>query len=252
MPETALQRVRAALIHLGLSAAVAVIAAALVFELWYPAPFRDISGGRELFMLVVTVDVIIGPTITLVVFDRRKPRSELMRDLAVVAALQVAALAYGLQTVAQARPAVVALEGSRLRVVRAIDLDAGELSRAPEPLRRLSWTGPRFVATRSPDDGERLEAIQRGLAGEDIGMRPSFWLPPERTLAMLAAAARPVAILARLQPARSADVQRAAEQSSVPAEHLGFLPMLARRTDWSALVDRRTGAVVGYVNVEGF
>lgn len=246
------QRARAASIHLGLSAAVAAISAALVFALWYPTPFREISGGRDLFMLVVTVDVVIGPLITFAVFDRRKPRSELTRDLAIVAALQLAALAYGLHTVAQARPAVVALEGSRLRVVRAIDLDAEELSRAPESLRNLSWTGPRFVATRSPDDAERLEAIQRGLAGEDIGMRPGFWLPPERTPTMLADAARPIAVLARLQPARSAELQRASEQSNVPAEHLGFLPLLARRTDWSALVDRRSGALVGYVNIEGF
>jgi hypothetical protein len=116
------QRLRAAVIHLLLSAAVAALAALLVFAVWYPMPYRQISGGRDLFLLVVAVDVAIGPLITLAVFDRRKPRAELVRDMAVVAAMQLAALAYGLHTVAQARPAVVALEVDRLRVVRAIDL----------------------------------------------------------------------------------------------------------------------------------
>ena len=70
-------------------------AALLVFGIWYPYPYREISGGRELFLLVITVDVILGPLITLAVFNRKKPRSELRRDLAIVALLQLGALGYG-------------------------------------------------------------------------------------------------------------------------------------------------------------
>ena len=75
------QRLRAAAVHLGLSALVALLAAVLVFFLWYPYPYRVISGGRELFQLVVGVDVIVGPLITFAIFDRAKPRTELRRDL---------------------------------------------------------------------------------------------------------------------------------------------------------------------------
>jgi hypothetical protein len=49
------------------------VAAALVFGVWYPYPYREISGGRELFLIVVTVDVIWGHCITLAVFNRTKP-----------------------------------------------------------------------------------------------------------------------------------------------------------------------------------
>ena len=76
------ERLKAAGIHLGLSLVVALLAAGLVFGLWYPMPFREISGGRELFLLIVAVDVVIGPVITLAVFDRRKRWRELRRDLA--------------------------------------------------------------------------------------------------------------------------------------------------------------------------
>ena len=75
------QRLRAAGVHLGLCALVALMAAVLVFFLWYPYPYRVISGGRELFQLVVGVDVIVGPLITFAIFDRAKPRTELRRDL---------------------------------------------------------------------------------------------------------------------------------------------------------------------------
>ena len=97
------ERLRASGIHLGISLCIAALAAALVFWLWYPYPYREISGGRELFFLVVAVDVVMGPLITLTIFNRAKPRSELLMDFAVVALLQFAALGYGLWAVFAAR-----------------------------------------------------------------------------------------------------------------------------------------------------
>ena len=49
--------------------------ALLVFAVWYPYPYREISGGRDLFLLVVAVDVVLGPLITFAVFNRAKPRA---------------------------------------------------------------------------------------------------------------------------------------------------------------------------------
>ena len=88
-------RARAALIHLGASIAVAAIVATMVFVFWYPGPYRSFSGGTELFLLVVSVDLAIGPLIMFVIFDRRKPLAELRRDIGIVIVLQIAALAYG-------------------------------------------------------------------------------------------------------------------------------------------------------------
>lgn len=70
-----------------------------VWALVSPYPYREISGGRELFLLLVAVDVVMGPLITLMIFNTGKPRRELQLDLIVVGVLQLAALAYGLSTV---------------------------------------------------------------------------------------------------------------------------------------------------------
>ena len=78
---------------------MALLAAALVFGLWYPYPYREISGGRELFFIIVAVDVVMGPLLTFAVFNRKKPLKELKRDLGVIVLLQLAALGYGLWTV---------------------------------------------------------------------------------------------------------------------------------------------------------
>jgi hypothetical protein len=245
-------RLRAAVLHLGLSIAIAVLVALLVFAFWYPSPYRQIAGGENLFMLIVTVDVVLGPLLTFAVFNPRKPRSELVRDLGVIVVLQLAALAYGLHTMAQARPAVVALEGDRLRVVRAIDLVEADFSKVSAGLHALSWRGPLLVATRQPGVEEKFDAMQRGLAGEDLGMRPEFWRPEPERAATFARAAKPLGQLIQRWPQRTGELERAVAASGRSMEQLGYLPILARRTDWSALVDTRDGTIVGYVDIDGF
>jgi hypothetical protein len=44
-----------------ISASIAVVAALLVFGLWYPGALRHLAGGRDLFLLVTSVDVVLGP-----------------------------------------------------------------------------------------------------------------------------------------------------------------------------------------------
>ncbi len=245
-------RLRAAAIHLALSALVAALAALLVFGLWYPTPFREISGGRELFFLVVAVDVVLGPLITFAVFDRRKPGRELRRDLAIVVLLQLGALGYGLHTVFQARPVVVALEGDRLRVVTAVALQEADLSKAPPEWQHLTWHGVHVLTTRRARGKEQLEAIDMALQGIDVGMRPEFWLPASSTAAEMRAGARPLAALAARYPARAAELQEYVAATGRSAEQLKYLPLLARRTDWVALVDAQSGRIVGHAPFDGF
>src|SRR5688500_16774208 len=106
-------RIKPALIHLAASTLVAIAVAPMVLARWYPGEYRSFSGGTELFLLVVGVDLALGPLITLVVFDRRKPVKELRRDLAVIIALQLMALGYGLNTMSFSRPVALALEEDR-------------------------------------------------------------------------------------------------------------------------------------------
>ena len=73
-------RLRASAIHLAISLSIATLAAWLVFGWWYPYPYRERSGGRELFTLVVAVDVVLGPLITLVIFNTTKTRRHLLMD----------------------------------------------------------------------------------------------------------------------------------------------------------------------------
>ena len=226
----------------------------LVFGVWFPGAYRQLSGGTELFMLVVGVDLALGPLITLVIFDRRKPRAELRRDVAIVIALQLAALGYGLHMVSISRPVVLALEEDRFRVVAASGVYEKELAEALPEFRSLSLTGPRLVRSVTPGaPDKKFESVSLGLSGYDTGTRPSLWQPWDagaRTEAL--AHAKALAMLAQRYPNRRTELDAATSATGRTVQALVYLPMITFRGDWVALLDAAKGDVVGFAPFDGF
>lgn len=248
-------RIRASLIHLGFSVIVAASAAAAVFLLWYPWPYTEISGGAQLFLLVTGVDLVMGPLITLVIFDIRKRRIELGRDLLVVVLLQLGGLAYGAYTMYEARPVVLALEGDRFRVVIAASVQTGELPQAPRTLMDLSLTGPRLVGTRQPDPSDLADAVLQAMAGADLGMRPRYWTEwdsASRNQALKAGFRLETLIKERAGGKPGSELSAAIARTGLPMNQLRAVPLLARRDGWSVLVDEKTGDPVGFAPIDSF
>ena len=247
------ERLKASGIHLGISLCIAAAAALLVFAVWYPWPYRDVSGGRELFLIVIAVDVILGPLITLAIFNRTKSRRELTMDLSVVGLLQVAALAYGLWTVAVARPVHLVFEFDRLRVVHAIDIPEELLGHTPPGIQPEPWSGPTLLAVRpfrSAD--EKLSATLEALTGVQLAARPDLWQPYAQARPRILEAAQPVEALKRKLPAQAARVDAALRQAGLDAAATLYLPMISRATAWTAFIDARTADVVGFAPLDSF
>ncbi len=87
-------RLKASALHLILSLLVVCASTALLVASWYPGALLFAAGGTQLLILIVSVDLILGPLLTFVVFDRRK--QSLAFDLAFIVVLQLCALAYGM------------------------------------------------------------------------------------------------------------------------------------------------------------
>ena len=238
-------RVHASAIHLGLSLTIALLAALLVFGIWYPYPYREISGGRELFILVVSVDVILGPLITLAVFNRSKPMRELRRDLATVVLIQLAALAYGLWTVSVARPVHLVFEIDRFRVVHAIDIAPELLERAPQDVVALPFTGPTLLAVRPFRDlQENLDATLAALQGVHMGTRPDLWQSYVQAVPRILAAAHPVKSLKVRFADRAAEIDRLVSAAGGNPETVVYLPMVGRNSFWTVFLDPVTANIL--------
>ncbi len=243
-------RTRAAGLHLLGSLLLAGLAWWLVFRLWYPPPFAELAGGAALFLILVAVDVVIGPALTAVVASPKKPRAELLRDLAVILVLQFAAMGYGLYTMAVARPVAIAFEVDLFRVVSAVDVDETTLSSAPPALRQLSWTGPVVLAAVKPSDpAEQFRTIELGMAGVPLAALPAHWRDYAPSAAKAWAAAQPAAMLIAKQPRQAAAVNAIARAAGVSVNDLRTLPLMARRAEWLALLAAPDARIVGYLPV---
>lgn len=247
----------AAAIHAAGTAAVALLAALLVFMAWYPFPYSELSGGRELFFLVVGVDIVCGPLLTLVLYTKTKPRAELVRDLGLVVLIQLAALGYGLHTAYQARPLFLVHEVDRFRVIAEADFLGADVRKDIEALREelqpTLFSGPRLVGTRKAKDMvEHAEVMFQSLkGGRDTSQRPDFYVPYSPAYALAAVErAKPLSrFLDRFPDATEAATEVLNTQGLALANAL-FLPV-AHRRDWIVILDKQ-GNIVGFMPGDGF
>ncbi|KZZ48613.1 hypothetical protein A3759_04705 [Thalassolituus sp. HI0120] len=105
---THLNRYQAFGIHFLASLVVFAILTALIFFYWFPGILRVADPSWQQILIVIAgVDLVLGPALTLIVFNPAK--KSLKMDLSIIAALQIAALAYGSYTVHNTRPLALSL-----------------------------------------------------------------------------------------------------------------------------------------------
>lgn len=235
--------------HFFCSLLLALIVAALVFGVWFPHPYRQLSGGTALFFIVMGVDIVCGPLLTFVLFNPAKPKRELLIDLCLVVVLQLAALAYGIWAVHQARPLYLVHELDRFKVIALADIDSAELAKLPEALKPRLMSGPLTAGLRDSSAEEREKVMFESVqGGRDYGERPSFYALYDAGKAYTKA--KPLADFIQKYPSKQADVDRLQIQARAEAKLLRYLPIIARE-DWVAVLNFR-GEIVGYLQGDGF
>lgn len=216
-------------------------------------PYRELSGGRELFLLVVAVDVVCGPLLTLVLFNPAKPRAELLRDLGLVVLIQMSALGYGLWTVQQARPLFLVQEVDRFKVITGPVLDGAAVAALPAALQPRWWKGPMTVAIREPKDAQERQTVmfESIQGGRDYAERPEFYLPYEGAAALKSLQrAKPLAVFLQKQPAQQAAAEALAAEKGADMAQWLYFPVIARQ-DWVAVLDPQ-GQIQGFLRGDGF
>jgi len=237
-------RLRAALIHLSLSAAIAAAVFFPIYFLWYPDVLFESAGGRDLFLLIVGVDVTVGPLITAIVFVPGK--WGLKFDLVVIGLLQSIALAYGVHVLFEARPVYIVFVKDRFELVRANQFPAGELEKgAAKGYDRLSWSGPAIVGANLPTDPkEQLDMMLSGIGGVDLHVFPRYYVPYDAVRTLARAKAEPLQLLRERNPARAAEVAALVARSGKKEGELRFLPLRAGKADLAVVIDAATGEIV--------
>jgi hypothetical protein len=236
-----MSRWKAAGVHFGISLLVGILVGSLIYFVWYPSPYFRVSNGSTLILLLMGVDVAIGPLLTLVVFKRGK--KGLKFDLAVIAVLQIAAFCYGIHVVAGARPVFVVAEGDRFVVTAANQLDDEDLDDAKQPeFATRSWTGPLLVGADVPKSGPEYDALlHSNLAlGKDVDRLPKYYVPYAQVADKLFTRAKPLAKLAEKRPQQADAIERFIARSGEATADLVYIPLQGRMVDYAMVLSVRT------------
>jgi hypothetical protein len=247
------RRLRFAGAHLLLSAAVVGAIALWMFFVWYPEPFRSLSGGLHLFAILVMVDLMLGPCATLVVSSPGKSPREWTTDMILIVFVQLAALWYGSWTVYQARPVYMAFEIDRFRTIHAIDVPTDLLPQAPTEFQSLPMMGPTLIAVRPfKNEQERMDATLVALQGIHLGARPDLWTRYDAEVTTALKVAKPIEELLSRKPNQQFLVQSAILRSEVPAAKVLYLPVVGRRDFWTVLIHVGTGQPLAYLPIDPY
>lgn len=227
-------------IHLLISVAIAGVALAFMLLVWYPPPLFEAAGGNDLLFILVAVDVVVGPLITLIIF--RPGKWGLRFDLAAIGTVQLAALLYGVSIVYLARPAFIVFVKDRFEVATAVELEAENLAQAKyEQFTHPPLDGPQFAAATFPTDkAERNKLVDLALAGFDLHHFPKYWQPYETQAKLIAAKGDTLERMRKVEPKAAPVVDAYLEETGLKEEDLRFFILRAPRAWVAVLVDAKT------------
>lgn len=236
-----MSRYLASFYHLLISLAVFVVLAYLLLFIWYPDFFYAIDGGWEGMRIIIAVDLVLGPLLTLIVFKAGKPG--LKFDLAAIGTFQALCLAVGTYIVYSERPlALVYFDGyfysANVETYEKNNLLPPELDEKPA-----------FVYVKLPDDViERADLLAKNYKEETPtwSIRESY-VPLEPHMDEVMENSIPLDVVREQD--EFGELDRWLEEVGGAAEDYAYYPLRARFMDGFIVIDKATREFIGPLNI---
>lgn len=245
---TVLARIKAAGIHLATSLSIAGVLVLLILKVWYPSSLFELANGKDIFLLLLGCDITLGPLLTLIIFNIKKPKSELARDVAIIALVQLSAMFYGLSTLLDARPAYIVYNAGQFNVPLANELMAGtEAAEANGPPPSAPRFGPQLVGTNIPQEGEehnRLLFFSVDGKG-DVYQMPKYYVPYDDVRHDVVARSRTADQIAKQLHVSTNAIEAVMAPYAEHDRKVSILPIVVRHKVALAMVDGASGDFLG-------
>lgn len=240
-----LSKRRAFLIHLTLSTLIVGTVCAIIFFVWYPGPYFDARGAWSILKVLVGVDLILGPTLTLLLYKPDKPG--LLFDLIVIAIIQLSALIYGTTVFYQERPYFTVFAVDRFQVLARGEVDPVSVDQAA--LGDKPLVGPLLIVAVLPDDPQAFQRLLEEVLFEgkpDLERRPEYWHPYAERSSDVLARGVPLERLAAARP----DARRRVETLLRDNPGLVYVPLVSGDRDFAFVIDPETAMPIEIVAVD--
>ena len=238
------KRLKFSLSHLLLSFLIALLVIGLVFLIWYPSPLATAVGVTHIFLMLLVIDVILGPLLGLLVYKEGK--KTLKFDLSIIILIQIAALCYGVFSIEQGRPAWLVFHADRFELVRKNDIIFENIDQAQSQFQQASWTGPQFVAVKlavSPQQRQN-DMFTEVLGGISLAQQPDRYI--ELTQAKNQIQKRALPLIELEQYNSKTEVEKTlAKYPNADA----WLPLKANAEDMVVLINKESASIIKIVDL---
>lgn len=238
------KRLKFSLSHLLLSFLIALLVIGLVFLIWYPSPLATAVGVTHIFLMLLVIDVILGPLLGLLVYKEGK--KTLKFDLSVIILIQIAALCYGVFSIEQGRPAWLVFYADRFELVRKNDIILENIDQVQPQFQQISWTGPQFAAVKlavSPQQRQN-DMFTEALGGISLAQRPERYVELTQATTQIQQRALPLKELEQYNPKTEVEKTLA----KYPKAN-AWLPLKATAVDMVVLVNKESASIIKIVDL---
>ena len=248
-------RLQAFGLHLAGSATALSLVLGALWVGWYRWPGWYLASALHVVGIVVLVDLVLGPTLTLIVANPGKPRAELVRDIAIIVTVQLIALVYGAATLWQGRPLYYTFSVDRLELVQASDLEAEdvEVARRENPALAPWWySRPQWIWAPLPENPEEANKIVTGavMGGPDVIQMPRYFRPWEQGLPQLRTKLRKIDDLPNFARTEKASLKSRVARRALPADQANALVLWGGGRRVVAVFDLNTLAILALLRTD--
>jgi hypothetical protein len=241
-------RLQAFGLHLAGSATALTLVLGALWLGWYRWPGWYLASALHVVGIVVMVDLVLGPTLTLIVANPGKRRAELARDITIIVAVQLSALIYGGVTLWEGRPLYYTFSVDRLELVQASDLKTADIAAGRRENAALApwwYSRPRWIWVPLPENREEAQKIAAGtlLGGADVIQMPRYFRPWEQGLPELRKHLQKLDEMPYFSPAEKRALERRITQLGLRADQANTMVMWGGSRRLLAVFDSRTLAV---------
>jgi hypothetical protein len=235
-------RLKAFGLHLLASAIVLTLTLGALYLGWYHWPGWYLADVPHVVAVMIGVDLVVGPLVTLIIASAAKSRRELGRDIAMIATVQLIALVYGTTALWNGRPLYYAFSDNCLQVIQAYDIDPDELDVARRQHAALvpHWYSlPRWIwapLPKDPTESSKIisSAVQEGL---DVTSMPRYFKPWEEGLPWLRTQLKNVDDIGFFSGAEKQALKERMRVAGVATDRRDSIPLTGRGRPLLAVID---------------
>lgn len=166
-----MSRFKAFSIHFAISFFIFLILLYFILIQWYPQPLFSTDGGWRVIRIIVGVDLILGPLLTLIVFKAGKPG--LKFDLTMIALVQTLALSWGIWTTYNERPAAIIYTIDYFTPVPAYQLK--EVGMTTKELKKFGNNWPILIYSDIPKEKTSEIIAEAARAGQPLYLLTKYY-----------------------------------------------------------------------------